>query len=788
MRLRSSFLIITVLAAIHGLSAQAPAARRNQLGTPPAAPQRALRTLPLGLHPGETITIQADALSATVAPGRRVYRALGHAQITGRGLRLSADRMTYDSQTGEAVAVGHVAFDSPAEQTHIEGLRANYNFLTATGEFDDFQGVSGIRMRGRRPTSISANPLIFSGKRLERLGPRHYRLVDGTVTSCTLPSPVWSMSASRVDIVLGQNATLHHAVFRLFSVPIFYAPFLTHSTVRTGRHSGLLVPEVGKSNIKGYSLGDSFYWAAARNVSLTLGGQYYSARGWADQVRLDSMPTRNSAVSLQLNGVFDRGLTLPNGSHLTQGGQELRITGDHETPGGFRTVLDADYLSSYLYRLVFNNTFAGAINSEAVSTGFTEKQWAGEDFAVIAHRYQNFLGNTPTSSLSLAQLPSLDWNAYAQALDRLPVYFSWDANGGLLDRSEPGFATGVMERVDLAPEVTVPLTTPAGVFTGSVGVDSTYYSERQVAPNPLSAAGAPELGAGGLWRNAASAGLEWRPPALEKVYSGFGGVFGDRMEHVFEPQVGFHATTGVKNANDVIRFDARDILTNTRELEYGFTNRLLAAGKKPGQSRELISWTLLQKYFFDPTFGGALVPGARNAFLTTEMLSPFDIEALPLRFSPLSSVVRVSPFAGFDGEWRMDYDSHSHQITASAFTGNFHFGNAFFSGSHYLLRPPLGLVAAGLPPRFDQLRLASGYGSATSPGTSIAGSVAYDALTGQLQYTTLQVTHNWDCFGISVEYRRFSLATVRRENQFLISISLSNVGTFGNLKRQDQLF
>ena len=790
MRLKPRLLIITALAACHGLSGQAAAPRGNQKGTPPATPQRAIRTLPLrSLHPGQTITIQADRLNATITPARKLYRATGHVLITARGLRLSADRITYNSQTGEAIAAGHVAFDSPAEQTHIEGPRADYNFLTSTGEFDDFQGVSGLRMRGRRPASISRNPLIFSGRRLLRLGPRHYRLEDGTVTSCTLPNPIWQMSAADVDIELGQNATLHHAVFRLFNVPIFYAPFLTHSTVRAGRHSGLLLPEVSKSNIKGYTLGDSFYWAAARNLSVTLGGQYFSARGWADQLAIDSRPTRNSALAVQLNGVVDRGLALANGARLKQGGQELRVTADHETPGGFRTVLDADYLSSYLYRLVFNNTFAGAINSEAISTGFTEKQFDGEDFAVIAHRYQNFVGTSPHANLSLAQLPSLDWNAYAQALSRkLPLYFSWDANAGLLDRSEPGFATGVMERVDLSPELTLPLATPAGVFTGGVSVDSTYYSQRQIASDLLANSAAPQLGVGALWRDSASADLEWRPPALEKVYDSFGGVLGDRLEHVFQPQLGFHYTTGVNNANDIIRFDARDILTDTREIEYGFTNRLLAAGKTPGQSRELISWTLLQKYFFDPTFGGALIPGARNAFLTTELLSPFDIEALPLHFSPLSSVVRVSPFADFDGEWRVDYDSHSHQISASAFTGNFHFGNAFFSGSHYLLRPPLGLVGAGLPPRFDQLRLASGYGNAEAPGTSIAGSVAYDALTGQLQYTTLQVTHNWDCFGLSMEYRRFSLATVRRENQLLISISLSNVGTFGNLKRQDQLF
>src|SRR6185312_9935273 len=104
------------------------------------------------------------------------------------------------------------------------------------------------------------------------------------------------------------------------------------------------------------------------------------------------------------------------------GGQELRLEGSHQSASGFRTVLDADYLSSYLYRLVFNNTFAEAINSEAISTAFTEKQFAGQDIAVVAHRYQDFLGTSPRANLSLAALPSFDWQAYAQALTRrLPL-------------------------------------------------------------------------------------------------------------------------------------------------------------------------------------------------------------------------------------------------------------------------------------------------------------------------------------------------------------------------------
>lgn len=749
---------------------------------------RVLR-LPGGLHAGDVVTIRADTITAVLKPGHRMYRADGHVQIEVRDLSFSADHLTYDETSGEAVASGHVAFDSEREQTHIEGASGRYNFLTSTGEFHDFQGVSGIRLRGRGAAALARNPLIFSGSVLERLGPRRYRLEHGTVTSCSLPRPKWTLSAASVEIELGGEARLRHAVFRLWRVPVFYAPFLTHSTTRLGRHSGVLVPVVSHSNVKGYVLGDSFFWAAGRNVNLTAGGEFYTSRGFADHLTFDSMPTRNSVLGVQLDGVFDRGVPQPGGVRLRQGGQELHLTGNHEAENGWRSVLDVDYLSSYLYRLVFKNTFADAINSEAISTGFTERQRDGRDLAIVAHRYQDFLGNSPHASLSLAELPSLDWNAYAQPLGRrLPVYFSWDNNFGLLDRSEPSFATGAMERFDLEPRLTMPLDSPVGNFTGDVSARTTFYSARQEVAPSFAASTAPQLLPGNLWRNSASADLEWDPPALERVYNTPSGWFGDRLKHVFEPLVAYHYTGGISDPNQIIRFDDRDILSNTSEVEYGFTNRLLSGGATAGHSRELMSWTLVQKYFFDPTFGGALTPGQRNIFLTTELLSPFDIEALPLRFSPLSSVVRVSPFTLFDGEWRLDYNSHDHQIAASAFSGNFHFGQGFFfSGSHYLLRPPPALSAAQAPP-FNQMRFSTGFGNAQAPGISLAGGVAYDVRSGRLQYTSLQATRNWDCCGFSFEYRRFSLASVRRENQFLISFTLANVASFGNLKRQQSLF
>ncbi len=794
MRIRSRYLIITVLMLCSSLLRGQSAPQGNQLNTPRQGGRKAFS---FGLRGGAgsagsgEVVLQARLLEAQ----NGIYTAQGDVQIDYGGLRLTADRITLNRATSIAIATGHVAFDLPAEQTHIEGTRGIYDFRNSTGEFDNFQGVSGIQLRAGQAGLVSNNPLIFSGKKLLRLGERKYRLEDGTITSCTVPHPNWTLSAQRVDVELGKNASLRHATFHLLGVPVFYAPYLTHSTNGRGRHSGFLLPLVGQNSQKGTILGDSYFWAPKRNIDLTVGGQILTSRGFGESLTLASFPTLHSEVDAGLDGIFDR---------QGQGGQEAHIYARHSPEHGFRTILDANFLTSYLYRLEFQNTFAAAVNSEVISTGFTERQENGYDLALVVHRYQNFLGvrtqalplnsSINSNQISLAALPQVNFDSYDRPLRwldlrQLPVYFSWTASGGLMDRSEPGFSSGLMERAFIQPELTVPFETWLGNFTETVSANGSYYSRELTPASALTRQATPQLNPGqALGWVAGSNELVWDLPALEKVYHSTGGLLGDRLKHVIEPRIAYRYTGGVNDVNQVIRFDAEDILSNTDELDYSLTNRFLTRDGPNGATRDFASWTVEQKYFLNPTFSGALVPGATNIFWTAAMLSPFTVLAEARHLSPITSIVRIAPYTHFDGDWRLDIDPAG-QIDGSAFTGDFHIGKEFVSGSHFLVRTPPGLLPQGLlQTSFDQFQFASGYGDPTHPGWSGALAAAYDARSGQVQYSGVQATYNSNCCGLSVEYRRIALIGLRNENQFRATFNLANVGSFGNLKRQERIF
>ena len=90
--------------------------------------------------------------------------------------------------------------------------------------------------------------------------------------------------------------------------------------------------------------------------------------------------------------------------------------------------------------------------------------------------------------------------------------------------------------------------------------------------------------------------------------------------------------------------------------------------------------------------------------------------------------------------------------------------------------------------KFQQFRVALGYGGLARRGLSAAASLGFDAETRQLQFATAQTTYNWDCCGVTLEYRRYAIANVRNENLFRFTFSLANIGSFGNLRRQERLY
>jgi LPS-assembly protein len=260
-------------------------------------------------------------------------------------------------------------------------------------------------------------------------------------------------------------------------------------------------------------------------------------------------------------------------------------------------------------------------------------------------------------------------------------------------------------------------------------------------------------------------------------------LFADRLKHVIEPRITYRHVAGVPDFDRVIRFDERDLLNNTSEAEVSLINRFFGKREASGEVRELLSVELWQRRYFDPDFGGALVSGSRNVFLSTVDLTPFAFADTPRRYSPLVSVLRVSPYHNYTVEWRNDYDQLRGKLVNSGVAADANWENFSLSLGHYAVRS-----ARLLSPSSNQLRAMARYGSVNKRGWNVGFNVVYDYRLAIMQYANTQVTYNTDCCGFSVEWRRFALGLTRNENQFRLALTVANVGSFGTLKKQERMF
>src|SRR5580658_241521 len=362
-----------------------------------------------------------------------VYKLHGAVEIYYEGYILRADEATYNSDTREATGTGHFALDGGPNDDHIRASHGTYNLALETGRFYDVTATTGLVFRGNQVILTSTAPFAFTGKVVEKTSPEHYLVSDGTITTCELPHPKWQFDARKVIVDAGGNAQIYRSTFLLHGIPMLWFPYATHPVERETRQSGFLMPSIARSSTKGNVVGDAYYWAINRMMDATLGAEYFSLRGWSQRGDFRMRPSETSYLDLNYFGVIDRGIGTPP---LKEGGENARLNAAGNI-GGFRGVTNVDYLSSFLFRLAFNEVFSQAVYSEVKSQAFLSKSADGFSMNGFLERYQNFLSTTPGQVVTISHAPSLDFSGVDQQLGHTPFYWSADASATGLSRSEP---------------------------------------------------------------------------------------------------------------------------------------------------------------------------------------------------------------------------------------------------------------------------------------------------------------------------------------------------------------
>jgi LPS-assembly protein len=735
----------------------------------------------------------------------------GEVVVHYRDYILRADKVVYHQSTTELEAEGNLQLAGGPNDVLINASRGDMRLNMHTARFYNVHGSQGVRTLGRAAVYTTINPFIFTGRVLLETGEGRYKIIDGTMTNCSLPHPDWQLYSRSIQLADG-TASTSNALFRFLGVPLFYLPYIRHPVDETGRESGFLIPILSTgSSIRGYTFGEQAYWVINRSMDMIAGTEYYSKRGWAPNGDFRYKGPGLDHLTVRWNVLLDRGIeqtvaataTQSASTHLVnQGGADINAVGRKDFSSDTRLAGNVEYLSSYVYRLVFNDNYSQAVSSEVQSSISLTHAHQGFVPSVSLGRFQTFAGSAIGDEARILHLPSLRFDVLDQPLGASGLYGGMGSSLAYLSRSEPGFHARNAGRIDFYPHLSLPLVGGGWSLVPEAAARITAYTISQTPNLSTTGNGTPAISHDPLNRTDFEASVDLRPPALERDFPLR--RWNRELRHVIEPEITYRYVAGIgAQARNVLLIDTTDIATNTNEVGFSLTQRFYlrptadrpcagedaaAPGGCPAPPREWASWQIAQKFFIDPNFGGALIASRRNVFDTTLDMSAIAFLTGPRDLAPVISRLRFEAIDNLRVQWDLDYDPKAGRLGADNLFAGYSWGRTTVGLGHALLNAVDENGSTASTIKSQQLQPFLSIGKPSGKGFNLAANGGYDFTNAELQYAGAQAVYNWDCCGLTFGYRRFELGSVRNETQYLYSFTLANFGSVGDVRRSNSAF
>jgi LPS-assembly protein len=781
----------------------------------------------------ERLDIDANKQTASGPENARVIVYEGDVDARVGIYRLQADKLTVYEATNRVVAEGNVVFDQ-GEAQRITGSQAEFNYATKLGYFLNSTGFTNQTEDG--------TIIYFTADRVEKVAANRIVVHNTELTACDEETPKWSFTAKRAEITLNDRVRAKNPKFKVKGLTLLPLPYASISIKRRDRASGFLTPTFSGSGQKGFRLSNAYYQTLGRSADVTLRNDIFSQRGLGFGADLRTRANSRSYFNIGFYTVKDRLFgEKESAENPDQGGSSFYADGVHYFPNGFLAAADINITSNLAFRQVFSDNIQQAISPEERSQVFVNKNAGDYSFNFLA---RNQVTALPNARIRIRNLPSIELQKRPSPLsffEKLPVYFSFDgalegvsrketvddlATFRLEAGGEPLITPSVVQRLDVNPTFSVPLYFDGWSATTTASLRGTYYSN---SIDPLTRL---VLGRD-VSRAYAELRFDVRPPALARNF--YRGDDSLRFRHVIEPYVTYRKITGINNFPRIIRFDSTDAIADTNEIEFGLVNRFFkrhstenVSGKTPltrgttnsttnsttggtvnaatsaasgngktlapvaSRPEEVLSITVRGKYFFDPYFGGALIPGRRNQFYPINTFSGFTYGGVPRRFSPLSVEARYRPHPNLMTDVRTNLDVQGGGVRDLVVSFGLNRRLIQIFQTFYYTR------AIKLAPSLQQFADARGREAGTLRGSQYSpyvfignrdrglfggAAIFFDfqnrpGKTSPLVSSTLTLGYSWDCCAVTLQDTFFNLG-LRKENRVVFSFRLNGIGTFG---------
>jgi len=698
---------------------------------------------------------------------------IDQAAVEGPNLKFFADDIDLYEDTNRVVASGNVVFTNA--DGRISAERVEFNTGTGIGTFYDASGIMSVgAATGATAAAFGGQEpdVYFYGAKLEKIGPRKYRITNGGFTTCVQPTPRWEVTSGSVVLNLDEYAIARNTLLKVKGVPMFYLPLLYYPIQKSQRATGFLLPTYGTSTLRGQSISNAFFWAIDRSQDATFFHDWFTHTGMGEGSEYRYIAGLQSAGNVRLYRFVQHETqysqsgttsTLPAKTSYEFTGAVTQALG-----GAARARMRLDYFSDVLTQQLYHqNIYEASRRNRLIEAGASDI-FGPLSTTVLYQRNETF--NNDTSSFLYGATPRVSAQLAPQQLFGAPVYASMNSEYAFLPYRSLDLAKGIvtqdnsLARVDIAPSVRLPLSrlTYLSVNT-SAAHRMTYYSRS------ADQRGLPVDDS--LIRDYTQLRTEVVGPVFTKIWDTPDSGYAERMKHVIEPAFTLDYTTPIHNYKQTpLLTDTSDfVVGGTSRLTYGLTNRFMYRGRTVdgtrGQTREFVTVGLQQTYYSN---------SESSRFDTA--YSSSNSSRQPVNLSPVSLIARVSPSARIDANTRVEYDVQGLGLAVLGVGSNVSAGLS--SGSLQFSRQHL---SRGEKPN----SYLSGSTSLHSPTGHFTGTYAlsWDITHSTIVTQNVLATYMAQCCGLQMEFQKFHLvssAPIASDRRINISFVLAGLGTFSN--------
>lgn len=693
---------------------------------------RVLAGLILVLCGGIFLQAQEPAVLGTIsvrASGEQKWKgdlwsAEGEVLISYQDVRIQCDRVQLNKATGDIEAEGHVILDQGPSRMSADSLR--YNLRKKEGTFTNAKGSA--------PPSFS-----FTGDVIERLDQTHYKILNGTFTSCeTEGRPPWDLHLREALIEEDGYGRFKGVGFRVKRVPVLYFPYLLWPMKRT-RAAGFLVPSLGYSERRGFFIGNRLFIPLGRSYDTTLHFDYYSKAYYGFGTEFRWAPVEGA-----LGQVFAYGVKDP-----VSGFWQWKIDGKHKQENflGFNLLAEVHELSDNDFFQEFENTVQSNTRRSLYSQFFMTRSSGPGILNIRFDRRVTFLS---TEDVTLHQLPEVEYRVRSTRVGNSSFFWNLITSANLFDVDRGGDLKGSYGRVDLFPEISYTVPGPVWLsMTPTIGGRETWYSDRYTDDRK-------GFEGESLNRSYYQAGLDLVGPSFSRIFD-LHNDKGTRIKHLIEPRIEYNYLSDPTTDTSLLPvFDEVDSAVNTNRVKFTLSNRLYRRSNRSSSAEEFLSLDIFQEYSFDRPLS-------------------YGAEGKTSQRGPYGAALRFVPIQGATVDGRVSVDALSHKIRSMSLSTSMSrkvYNTGFTWYESY--SPTTGDRTS------SQAQVRFGLNNPDFP-LKFDVQVAYDIQQKTMQQQRFSVGYTGSCWGVRAEYRNLQSAYYPARD-YRIIFSLKGIGDLPVIK------